>query len=534
MPRLPATSITRQYLIVIVALYLVTACNLRFFTEAERVFPAHENVIFLFSLGILLCGLIVLLCLPFNTRYTLKPLLISLILIAASASYFADNFSTVIDVEMLRNILETDMAETADIITVGFLLHFLLFGILPALVVYKIRVTDRPARQELTGSLKLAAVVMAAISISIAISSAQYASFLREFKYVRYHSNPLHAIYSVTRLVSHSLSDLSGPAELQPVYPDARISAEDPHRELMILVVGETARADHFSLYGYERDTTPVLEAMQHLYKFDDVSSCGTSTAVSVPCIFSQLHRSDFSLDKANKQENMLDVLRRAGVSVLWRDNNSDSKGVAERVPHEDYKQHDTNPACDIECRDVGMLDGLQQYIDQQTGDILIILHQMGSHGPAYYKRVPDEFAIFQPACQSKVLSECSDQEVINAYDNTIYYTDWFLGEVVKLLKDNQGAFEAAMLYVSDHGESLGENGMYLHGYPYMFAPEAQTHVPMVMWLGDHNDIDELPLDRMTSKTSSHDALWSTLLAYYELELSDEDKESSLIEIDEY
>jgi lipid A ethanolaminephosphotransferase len=219
---------------------------------------------------------------------------------------------------------------------------------------------------------------------------------------------------------------------------------------------------------------------------------------------------------------------------VLWRDNNSDSKGVADRVPHEDYKQQDTNPACDVECRDVGMLDGLQQYIDQQTGDILIVLHQMGSHGPAYYKRVPAEFAIFQPACQSKVLSECRDQEVINAYDNTIYYTDWFLGEVVKLLKDNQGAFEAAMLYVSDHGESLGENGMYLHGYPYMFAPEAQTHVPMVMWLGDHNDIDELPLDRMTSKTSSHDALWSTLLAYYELELSDEDKESSLIEVDEY
>ena len=525
--------LTRPKLIALVSLYLVAACNNRFFIEAEKVFPADSNIVFLLSLGILLWGLIVLITLPFNIRHVLKPALVTFILIAASASYFSDNFSTVIDVEMLRNISETAIAEAADIVSINFLLHFFLFGIIPTVALIKLPLVDRPRRRELAGSVKLASAVLAVIAISIAINSAQYASFFREYKYVRYHSNPLHPVYSALKLASRSFSGHSSHTQIKTIYPDARLPAEDPHRELMILVIGETARADHFSAYGYERPTTPVLSAMDSLYKFEHVSSCGTSTAVSVPCMFSQLHRSDFSVDEANTQENLIDVLHRAGVSILWRDNNSDPKGVAARIGYEDFKSPEVNPVCDTECRDIGMLSGLQEYIDRQTGDILIVLHQMGSHGPAYFKRVPEELAVFQPECNSKVLSECSKEEIVNAYDNTIYYTDWFLGEVVKLLKKNQYDFEAAMLYVSDHGESLGENGMFLHGYPYLFAPESQTHVPMVLWLGDHNDVDELPLGLMTSKAYSHDALWSTLLSYFELELNDEDKEYSFITSDE-
>ena len=114
----------------------------------------------------------------------------------------------------------------------------------------------------------------------------------------------------------------------------------------------------------------------------------------------------------------------------------------------------------------------------------------MGNHGPAYFKRYPKEFEKFKPACQTAELSECSDEEIGNAYDNAILYTDYFLSQVVQLLKQNEQKFEASMLYISDHGESLGENNLYLHGMPYMLAPSEQTDVPVIVWAGKTSDID--------------------------------------------
>ncbi len=277
------------------------------------------------------------------------------------------------------------------------------------------------------------------------------------------------------------------------------------HRELFILVIGETARADRFSLNGYERDTNPRLRAANAI-NFTNFWACGTSTAISVPCIFSFLGADKFDTKTAAAQENLLDVLQRAGASVLWLDNNSDSKDVALRVPYQSYKSPAVNPLCNPECRDVGMLSALQQHIDAHPkGDIFIVLHQMGNHGPAYYKRYPPEFEKFKPACQSADLSQCSREEIGNAYDNAILYTDFFLGEVIALLKKNDDKFETGMLYVSDHGESLGENGVYLHGLPNAIAPDAQLHVPAVMWLGrgfrDEVDIPALMQKRGTRYT---------------------------------
>ncbi|MDP5040476.1 MAG: sulfatase-like hydrolase/transferase, partial [Paraglaciecola sp.] len=225
---------------------------------------------------------------------------------------------------------------------------------------------------------------------------------------------------------------------------------------------------------------------------YPNISSCGTSTAISVPCMFSFSGRDDFDVDTSAKTENAFDVLAKAkgGLSVLWRDNNSDSKGVAIRQQIEDFRTSQNNTLCDDECRDVGMLVGLQEYIDQQAKDIFIVLHQMGSHGPAYFKRYPKAFEIYRPACQTAELSQCSDEEIINAYDNTIVYTDYFLSQVIALLKNNTEQFETSMIYVSDHGESMGENGIYLHGLPYSFAPDSQTKVPLVVWTDVNSDID--------------------------------------------
>ncbi len=216
--------------------------------------------------------------------------------------------------------------------------------------------------------------------------------------------------------------------------------------------------------------------------------------------------------------ENALDVLARNGVEVLWRDNNSDSKGVATRVAYEDFKSPVFNPVCHGECRDIGMLAGLDKYIAaRQDKDLLIVLHQMGNHGPEYYRRYPTQFARFQPASMTGELRNCSREEIDNAYDNAILYTDFFLSQVIDFLKKYDAHYETAMLYVSDHGESLGEHGLYLHAAPYLIAPEQQTHVPAIVWMGAHFDYSLDQLKPYQNAVLSPDDLFCTLLTAYEL-----------------
>ncbi|HHB0951760.1 TPA: phosphoethanolamine transferase, partial [Vibrio cholerae] len=243
-----------------------------------------------------------------------------------------------------------------------------------------------------------------------------------------------------------------------------------------------TARADHFSLNGYARETNPEL-SKQDIVNFTQVRSCGTSTAVSVPCMFSQYPREDYSDKKAKTHEGLLDILQRAGVQVLWLENNSDCKGTCLRVPNRDIPKTQPSPFCDGKnCLDESLLVGLQEYIDGLQDDAIIVLHSDGSHGPEYYERYPKEMERFQPVCRTNQLGSCSKEELVNVYDNTILYTDHFLTKVIELLKRNADKRDTAMIYVSDHGESLGENGVYLHAAPYSIAPQAQIHVPMVMW----------------------------------------------------
>jgi lipid A ethanolaminephosphotransferase len=326
-------------------------------------------------------------------------------------------------------------------------------------------------------------------------------------------------MYSVGKFIGGAFD--SGSDKIIEVGQDAEIPATDIDRELIILVVGETARADHFSLNGYSRKTNPHLEKEQ-VFSFNNTWSCGTSTAESVPCMLSFYNQDDYSKDKAVSTENLLDVLQRAGVNVLWLDNNSDSKGMALRVAYENFKTADNNPMCDEECRDEGMLQRVQRFIDEHAqGDIFIVLHQMGNHGPAYYKRYPPEFEQFKPVCKTNQLENCTSEEINNAYDNAILYTDYFLTKVIELLKRNSPQFEAGMFYASDHGESLGEYGVYLHGLPYSLAPDVQKHVPMIMWFNDKLSKEDLKPELLNAKISnhySHDNISHTVLSFFEVD----------------
>jgi lipid A ethanolaminephosphotransferase len=358
---------------------------------------------------------------------------------------------------------------------------------------------------------------LALVAAALFSSASTFASFLREHKPVRAYINPLGYVYAVGKIVSSHLK--SPDRTLQPYATDAHRAPREATRRLVVLVVGETARADRFSLNGYARETNPLLKREDNV-NFTDVMAADTTTAISVAAMISHLTREEFNANKARRTENILDILARVGVSVLWRDNNSDSKGVAVRVPYEDFRTRERNPVFDDEARDEGMLVDLQDFIDRQSGDVLVVLHQMGNHGPAYYKRYPKAFEVFTPVCESNQLEKCSPEEINNAYDNAILYTDYFLAKVIALLKQNDARFETAMLYFSDHGESLGEKNMYLHGYPYAFAPIEQKHIPAVFWFGENFPVDRARMRAKAGEPHSHDNIFHTLLGLFDVETS--------------
>lgn len=520
--RLPAQGLTSNTLIFLVAVFLTVFGNLTFFGKVLQTYQLTAgNAPALISLAAMLVATTVLLLALTCFWRTTKPVLVVVLLLSSLTANFMDSYSVVIGTEMLENAAQTDMAEARDLLNFKLLAYFVVLGVIPAIVIAWIPLHWRGMRVEAIARTKLLAAIVLLMVGTVLTFGGFYASFVRQHKSLRSFANPAYYIYSVIRY-SHDMLAVEGGQAVTVIGHDAHILPHDAtHRELFILVIGETARADRFSLNGYERDTNPQLR-QANVVNFPNFWACGTSTAVSVPCMFSLIGTDKFDTKTAASQENVLDVLNRAGVNVLWLDNNSDSKDVALRVPYKSYKSPQVNPVCDPECRDVGMLPAVQEHIDAHpTGDILIVLHQMGNHGPAYFKRYPPAFEKFKPACQSADLSQCSREEIGNAYDNAILYTDFFLGQVIELLKKNESKFETAMLYMSDHGESLGENGVYLHGLPRAIAPDAQLHVPAVMWFGSGFDqVDVAALQKKRDTRFTHDNLAHTLLGFLEVKTS--------------
>jgi lipid A ethanolaminephosphotransferase len=519
--------INLSYLIIIVALYLVATANIGFFEQVLNVYPFSKNIGFILSITGLLFGLMWLVLQLLCYRPIAKPVLIALLITAAICGYFTDAYGTIFDTNMLINSMETDQAEAMGLFAPSMVIRLLILGVLPALIISKIslkRYTWQRSILQKTVTLILSIALIAACLLPF---GDQYASFFRQHKQVRSYANPITPIYSMVKLGENYVNELRRPDTFTLHATDAKRVAhassinKSVKPKLMVFVVGETARADHFGLNGYTRNTTPLLSKQSDLYSFKDAVSCGTSTAYSVPCMFSYADREDYDIDTAKYNENVLDTLSKQGVNVVWRDNNSSSKGVADRVTFEDYKTAETNPNCDVECRDIGMLDGFDKLVTSGSSqketpkDTLILLHQMGNHGPAYYQRYPKEFEEFNPVCMTNELSKCDAQSVINGYDNAIHYTDYFLNNVIDTLKPYEQDYDVVMVYISDHGESLGENNIYLHGLPYKFAPDAQKQVPTIIWSPDSNNIDADSLSSMSSQPVSHDFITPTLLSFF-------------------
>jgi lipid A ethanolaminephosphotransferase len=386
-----------------------------------------------------------------------------------------------IDRSMIQNVFETDWREVRDLISMHLVLTVVLLGILPAIAVARLPLNFRPWRREI--AIKLAILCASGVAMAglMIYFGAEYASLLRNHRELRFMLTPTNAIQSSFSYFKGKSAQINVTVDIPHSYKKgAWAGREKP--VVLVLVVGETARAANFSLNGHERETNPLLQH-EDIVNFANVTSCGTATAVSLPCMFSDLGRERFEQEVAMQRGNLLDVLARAEINVLWRDNNSGCKGICARVASEDLSTANMQGLCDSgECFDEVLTHGLQERINTDGKPQVIVLHQKGSHGPAYSRRYPPHFEKFKPACQSVDLARCPPEEIHNAYDNTILYTDYVLAKVIDILKKNSDKVDSALLYVSDHGESLGEFGLYLHGVPRAIAPAVQYEIPMLAW----------------------------------------------------
>jgi len=481
--------------------------------------------------GLLLClafGLIVF-C-AFNLvltllafRPVLKPLLMLLFMISAGVAYFMAQYGVLMDAGMLRNFAETNATEVRDLLSLKLFVYIGLLGVLPSWLLFKTPISYRRWPRELLSKL-LVGVASAAVLGAVAMINYQGLSSL-----FRNH-HELHLMVVPSNYIGASFGYLREQvaSAKQPFVTLGEDASRNPawqthaRKSLTVLVVGESARAENFGILGYNRDTTPQLDKEAGLIAFTDVHSCGTETAVSVPCMFSNMGRKNYDASKAKNEEGLLDVLKRAGLEVIWRDNQSGCKGTCDRVTLQDVSNlKDPSLCANSECRDEILLQGLQHFIDTLDKDTVLVLHQMGSHGPEYFKRYPKEYEHFTPVCESNALNNCSRESIVNGYDNTLVYTDHVLSMLIDLLRANQDKVDTAMLYLSDHGESLGEYNLFLHGTPYMLAPEQQKHVAMLAWFSDSYQksfaVDTHCLQMSRDKPLSQDNLFHSMLGLLEV-----------------
>ena len=457
-------------------------------------------------------------------RRVLKPVLISLFFISAGVAYFMSQYGALIDVGMFRNFAETNATEVRDLLSFKLFAYLLLLGALPSWLLYKVPVNYRRWPREVLSKCLVTGLCSLAIG-AVAITNYQgLASLFRNHHELRMMVVPSNYIGASISYVREQV--VSSQKPFVAIGEDARRNPSwqgHARKSLTVLVVGESARAENFGILGYDRDTTPKLSQESGLIAYTNVHSCGTETAVSVPCMFSNMGRKNYDATQAKNQEGLLDILKRAGLDVIWRDNQSGCKGTCDRVTLQDVSNlKDPQLCANSECRDEILLQGLQALIDNLAHDTVLVLHQMGSHGPEYFKRYPKEYEHFTPVCQSNALNNCSRESIVNGYDNTLVYTDHVLSSLIDVLRANQDKADTAMLYLSDHGESLGEYNLFLHGTPYMLAPEQQKHVAMLAWFSDRYQqafsVDAHCLQQSRDKPLSQDNLFHSMLGLLDID----------------
>ena len=524
-PRRYRPAIRVETLVLLTAVFLITVGNGPFWRAvlADRDWGQPSTWGFTAALFVAFSALYVAAGASIASRYTVKPLLTVLLLVSAAAAYYMDRYRIYFDRAMLRNVLATNYREASELLSWKLALHLLAFGVLPSALLYWPQL-KRPSLGRALGMR----VVWIASALALGVGSlllvfGDFASLMRNHKEVRYLLTPGNLVSALAGNAWGRAGRANQPK--LPVGADARLGTAWSGRSrptLFVLVIGETARARNFSLNGYERETNPEL-SRRGVVNFPHAQACGTSTEVSLPCMFSSLGRRHYDEERILTHESLLHVLARAGFQVLWRDNQSGCKGVCDGLPAEQLDRENVEALCaQGQCLDEVLLRGMKGIARDSQGNLFVVMHQLGSHGPAYFKRYPSAFKRFTPACESEDLRACSKAEIANAYDNSLLYTDYVLGQLIDFLDRAQATHDTAMLYVSDHGESLGEGGLYLHGMPFAIAPDVQKNVPMVMWLSPAFrrgvGLSEECMRSHAAEPVSHDNLFHSMLGVLDVQ----------------
>ncbi|GAB4273385.1 MAG: phosphoethanolamine--lipid A transferase [Pararhodobacter sp.] len=522
---LPRPTIGHLTLNIIITGYVMAVLNPGVWARLTLLFPDKPMNVALFALAFSALTLFLLELLGPGALQ--KPVAAVLILIAATARYFERSMGILVDRELLRSVLETTPTEAGHLVTPQAVGWIALTGLVPALLVFWPRVRRVRVRHQVW---RWPLAVLLAFVVFVGSLFADYkaaSATLREHRDLAGAYQPGATLIAALNVAQQEVRAVDRP--IVPIALDARPGpylAGVEHPVLMVLFVGETVRAANFGLDGYERDTTPGLAA-RDVINLPDVRSCGTATAVSVPCMFSPLTQDEYSRDEALASENLLDVLVRAGFDVRWIDNNTGHQHVGERIDWQMVDPAWAPEVCDPECTDDVFLPVIREAERTITRNTVLVLHMIGNHGPAYYLRYRPEDAVFTPDCRTAQFADCAPEEIVNAYDNAVRQTDRVLSATIDILGGSTRV-TPAMVFVSDHGESLGEDGLYLHAAPMFMAPDTQTHVPMVMWLGSAF-ASELALDTgclqaAATRPASHDTLYSTVLGLLDVETETRDR----------
>ncbi|MGC1181579.1 MAG: phosphoethanolamine--lipid A transferase [Legionella sp.] len=514
------------------SLFFTLAYNITFWTElmsGKELMSPHSWFIILCT-AISITGLQWFLLLLFVNRWTFRWFMISLFFVTSIVVYFTTTFHIYLDPIMINNVLSTDYQESKELLQWRIIPYFLLLGILPSWIIWHIRIYKRSLTSYWIGRfgtlfLSLFMFFGGAWAVFNDLSPLH-----RERKEIVYLITPLNLFTSSVTAYWEKHRANANRAKII-IGGDAHQRSHMKHSKprVIILVVGETVRAANWGLNGYRRQTTPEL-AKYHLFNFNQVTSCGTSTAVSLPCMFSPYGFHAYNEQRIFQSESLLHLLHRIKISVLWRDNQSGCKGVCDGVPVEELK--DDFLCTNGRCLDEILLYQLKERIAATNHDQLIVLHMLGNHGPAYFERYPKQYKVWQPICETSDLSRCSQQAIVNTYDNAILYTDSILARTIDELSTIT-SHDTGLIYVSDHGESLGEYNLFLHGLPYVIAPDEQKKIPMVFWLSNglsqQLGLNEDCLSAKQTDQFSHDYLFSTVLSLFDVKTDVYDRQFDLI-----
>ncbi len=445
----------------------------------------------------------------------MRPLLTAIVVASAAAAWYMRTYAVMLDPTMVQNILRTDSHEAGELLNWDMAGWVMAWSALPlAASGWCASTPAKPLRAMLLRAGSVFAALVIATLAFLAISR-DLTSFMRNQREAALSDHarqlpvrPGRAIPCITWRTRTSRANLSAPTRGSCACP----MAASPR--VLVLVIGETARAANFSLLGYPRETNPELARLD-ITAFSNVTSCGTSTEVSVPCMFSPYGRANYDERRIRNSEGLLDVLARAGlcgevagqpVRLQGRVQGRGHRVSRMSLPNRGRTSATTKSSCAASPKSSRRCEG----------NTVFVLHMIGNHGPAYFRRYPAEFRRFLPDCETAQLRDCTREQVVNAYDNAILYTDHVLASVIGTLKRAPRRFHSSMIYVSDHGESLGEHGLYLHGIPYAIAPELQTHVPMLVWvswqMSASGDVDVSCLRGKSRDALSHDNLFHSVI----------------------